>query len=78
MPEKQVFIDSRQDQYPIAFVQAASRVEATGDYRALFNRWGINCAALPPTSLTVAALERDNWVVKFSDPAWVVLERPAR
>jgi hypothetical protein len=78
VPEKQVFIDSRQDQYPIPFVQAASRVEATGDYRALFDRWGINCAALPPTSPTVAALERDNWVVKFSDPAWVVLERPAR
>ena len=78
VPEKRVFIDSRQDQYAIALVQAASRVEITGDYRALFDRWRINCAALPPTSPTVAALERDNWVVKFSDPAWVVLERPAQ
>ena len=78
VPSQRVFVDSRQDQYPIALVQAASRVEITGDYRALFDRWRINCAALPPTSPTVAALERDNWVVKFSDPAWVVLERPAQ
>ena len=78
VPSQRVFVDSRQDQYPIALVQAASRVETTGDYREIFDRWRINCAALPPTSPTVAALERDNWVVKFSDPAWVVLERPAR
>ena len=78
VPSQRVFLDSRQDQYPIALVQAASRVETRGDYRAIFDRWRINCAALPPTSPTVAALERDNWLVKFSDPAWVVLERPAR
>jgi hypothetical protein len=76
VPEQRVFIDSRQDQYPIALIQAASRVEATGDYRALFARWAFNCAALPPTSPTVAALRRDGWRERFQDGSWVVLERP--
>jgi hypothetical protein len=76
VPEQRVFIDSRQDQYPIALIQAASRVEATGDYEVLFDRWGINCAALPPRSPTVAALNRDGWHERFRDTSWVVLERP--
>ncbi len=75
VPEQPVFIDSRQDQYPVPLVQAASRVEATGDYRALFADWRINCAALPPKSPTVAALRRDGWHERFRDGSWVVLER---
>jgi hypothetical protein len=75
VPEQRVFIDSRQDQYPVALIQAASRVEATGDYRALFAQWAINCAALPPTSRTVAALRRDGWQEKFRDGSWVIMER---
>jgi hypothetical protein len=76
VPEQRVFIDSRQDQYPIALIQAASRVEETGNYRELFERWAINCAALPPISPTVAALRRDGWHERFRDASWVVLERP--
>ncbi len=76
VPEQRVFIDSRQDQYPIALIQDASRVEATGDYRELFERWGINCAALPPRSPTVAALNRDGWHQRYRDTFWVVLEKP--
>jgi hypothetical protein len=76
VPEQRVFIDSRQDQYPIPFIQAASQVEKTGDYKVLFAQWGINCAALPPHSPTVAALNRDGWQERFRDASWVVLERP--
>ncbi len=76
VPEQRVFIDSRQDQYPIPFIQAASRVEETGDYKVLFAQWGISCAALPPHSPTVASLTRDGWHETFRDPSWVVLERP--
>ncbi len=76
VPEQRVFIDSRQDQYPIALIQDANRVEATGDYRKLFERWDINCAALPPRSPTVAALNRDGWHQRYRDSSWVVLEKP--
>ena len=76
VPSQPVFIDSRQDPFPIPFVQSATAVEATGDYEATFARWHINCAALPPQSPTAARLARDGWLLRFSDQRWRVLERP--
>jgi len=76
VPSQPVFIDSRQDPFPIPFVQSATAVEATGDYEATFARWHINCAALPPQSPTAARLARDGWLLRFSDQRWRVFERP--
>ncbi len=75
VPTQKVFVDSRQDPFPVALVQDATEVERTGDYRQLFATWGINCAALPPASPTGARLAADGWRMRFSDEQWRVLER---
>jgi hypothetical protein len=77
VPSQPVFIDSRQDPFPVSFVQEATAVEATGNYEATFAKWHINCAALPPQSPTAARLAKDGWRLRFSDGRWQVLERPA-
>jgi hypothetical protein len=76
VPSQKVFVDSRQDPFPVALVQEATEVERTGDYRRLFATWGINCAALPPSSPTAVRLATDGWTMRFSDAQWLVLERP--
>lgn len=76
VPSQPVFVDSRQDPFPIPLVQDAARVERTGDYRAVFASRGIRCAVLPPTSPAVAALARNGWHTRHADSRWVVLERP--
>ena len=77
VPEKPVFVDGRQDPYPLEHVLAAADVERGGaPYRPLFDRWGIRCAFLPVESPTVAALDRDGWAVRYRDRKWAVLEAP--
>jgi hypothetical protein len=77
VPSQRVFIDSRQDPFPVALIQQATEVERTGQYRELFGQWSINCAALPPASPTIARLLADGWICRFRDDRWVVLDRPA-
>ncbi len=76
VPTQPVFDDSRQDPFPVALVQAGRRVETTGDYRALFAQWHINCAAVTPTVAAVARLQQDGWTTRFRDDQWIVLARP--
>jgi len=76
VPSQPVFVDSRQDPYPVSLVQEAVRVEQTGDYRHVFKARGIGCAVLPPESPAVAALQRDGWRTRHTDARMVVLERP--
>ncbi len=72
-PEVPVFIDSRVDPYPDDLLREHIRDEATGDYRATFDRYGITCALLPPVSATARALQRDGWRVTYADDRWLVL-----
>jgi hypothetical protein len=76
VPSQRVFLDSRQDPFPVALVQAASALEGGGDYHAVFAEWQINCAALPPTSPTAHRLVADGWTTRYVGPQWVVLARP--
>jgi hypothetical protein len=76
VPSQRVFLDSRQDPFPVALVQAASVVESGGDYHALFAEWHINCAALPPASPTARRLAADGWTERYLGTQWVVLARP--
>ena len=47
VPEKPVFVDSRQDPYPLQHIPAALDVErGQAPYRPLFDRWGIRCVFL--------------------------------
>jgi MFS family permease len=72
-PGVPVFIDSRVDPYPDDLLREHIRAEATGDYRATFDRYGIRCALLPPVSATAHALRRDGWRVTYADDRWLVL-----
>jgi hypothetical protein len=76
-PSQKVFVDSRQDPYPVSLIQEAVAVEQRGEYRESFDRRGINCAVLPPTSTAVARLRDDGWRVTYADDRWAVLERPS-
>jgi hypothetical protein len=73
--QNRVFLDSRQDPFPVSLVQAATEVERTGDYLDLFARWHINCAALPVDSPTASRLLHDGWTIRFRDAQWTVFER---
>jgi hypothetical protein len=72
-PDVPVFIDSRVDPYPDALLRDHIRNEASGHYRATFDRYGITCAFVPQVSATAHALQRDGWRVTYADDRWVVL-----
>jgi len=76
VPSQRVFVDSRQDPFPDGLVRAGAQVEATGDYRALFDQFRFNCAAIPPESPTARALIRNQWRPVFQDGQWTVLVHP--
>ena len=77
VPEKPVFVDNRQDPYPLAHLRAQLDVQwGSAPYRPLFERWGIRCAFLPAASSTAAALTGDGWVTRYRDDRYVVLATP--
>jgi len=77
VPDKPVFIDSRQDPYPLPFVLEEIRLErAEQPYRPVFARWGIRCALLRPSSKLAARLRDDGWQARFADEKWAVLAAP--
>jgi hypothetical protein len=78
-PGKPVFVDGRQDPYPVPFVVENLEVEAgRKPYRPVFARWGIRCAFLNAASPTVQALGADGWRRRFADDDWVVFEAPGQ
>ena len=77
VPEKPVFVDGRQDPYPLSHVLAALDVERErAPYRPLFERWGIRCVFLSVDSPTVPKLDRDGWTTRYRDDKWAVLSGP--
>jgi len=76
VPERRVFIDNRQDPYPLAFTLAATAVDSGTPYRPLFDRYGIRCAFLPVESKTIGVLTADRWRTTFRDDRWAVLAAP--
>jgi hypothetical protein len=76
VPEVPVFIDSRQDPYPAALLSADIDAEKTGEYRALFARYGVRCAALPPQLPVSKRLAAGGWRELFRDQTWVVQAAP--
>jgi hypothetical protein len=53
-PAQRVFLDGRQDPYPVQLIQDHRATETAGAYRDTFRRFGIRCAALPSSSVTAA------------------------
>jgi hypothetical protein len=75
-PDVPVFVDSRQDPYPDDFLTADVIAEKTGDVRALFARYQIGCATLPPKSPIEKTLRAEGWQEAYRDPTWLVFYPP--
>jgi hypothetical protein len=77
VPERPVFIDNRQDPFPLSLIMAQRSVE-TGErsYDDLFARYGIRCAFLSARSKLAARLHADGWQTQFWDKRFAVLEAP--
>jgi hypothetical protein len=72
---KPVFIDGRHDPYERAFLIEDRLVErGDADFRGLFQRYGIRCAALSADAALAARLEQAGWRRRFADARWLVLE----
>jgi hypothetical protein len=77
VPERKVFIDSRQDPYPMDLLLEHQNIEAGKlPPEPLFQRWGIRCSFLPKASPTVAALEHAGWRTTYESPKWAVQAAP--
>jgi hypothetical protein len=78
-PERAVFVDSRQDPYPLALLQEHLEIErGERSVQPALARYGITCAFLPVESRTVKALDRLGWTTRFRDDRYVVLAAPGR
>lgn len=76
-PDRPVFIDSRQDPYPLPFMLDAIAVESgASPYRPLFAKWSIGCVFLKSSSKMIARLAGDGWQTRFQDADWAVLAGP--
>jgi hypothetical protein len=72
-PDHKVFLDGRQDPYPVDLIKEQVRVESSGDFKPLFQRYDIHCAYLPANSLVSGRLSRAGWRTLFRDARWAVL-----
>jgi hypothetical protein len=73
VPSRLVFVDSRQDPYPLEFLLEHRRTEDSGDYAEIFARYGIHCAFLPPASPVARRLQLNRWRTIYEDTRWIVL-----
>ena len=72
-PNHKVFLDGRQDPYPVDLIKEQVRVESTGDFEHVFQRYDIHCAYVPADSLVSVRLLRAGWITLFRDARWAVL-----
>jgi hypothetical protein len=76
VPDQKVFIDNRQDPYPIEFLAQVANAEVHGDYRALFDSYQVSCAVMEANLPLYNALHRDGWRELYIDSMWAVLQHP--
>jgi hypothetical protein len=76
VPQQKVFIDSRQDPYPLNLLVADHQLELDGKYDEIFGRYGIRCAVVPPNSPTARSLRATQaWTERYSDGRWTVFAK---
>ena len=78
-PTVRVFIDQRNDCYPMAvFLDYFAVHELKRDWRYVLDRWGINAVAYPPRSRLARQLRQDiDWIVAWEDEQAVLFVRLA-
>lgn len=74
-PERKVFLDSRQDPYPIELLLQTQRAQQLGDYEELFARFGFRSAVMEPTWPLGRKLIESGWKITHRDDRWLVLVR---
>ena len=74
-PSHPVFLDGRQDPYPVSLVHEQIEVERSGDYRRTFEEHNIGCAYLPTVSPVFQRLVSAGWTRLYEDRDWAVLAR---
>jgi hypothetical protein len=72
-PRVPVFVDNRQDPYPLSFLQEHLHHEQAGNYEEVFARYQVACAFLPPESPTARRLLANGWRTDANDGRWLVL-----
>jgi hypothetical protein len=77
LPERKVFVDNRQDPFPLDLLLEHVRVES-GQLPPdpLFRRFGVRCSFLAADSPTVAALDKEHWRSLYRDAKWAVQAAP--
>jgi hypothetical protein len=76
VPERPVFVDNRQDPYSADLLFRAVIAEQRGEYRELFQSYGIGCALVPVEQPIYPALRQDPaWQEIYHDDAVAVLRR---
>ena len=74
LPERKVFLDSRQDPYPVELIQQDIRAQFDADYRDMFDEHGIRCAFVRSGVPLDRRLQADGWQPSYRDQVWTVLE----
>ena len=74
-PERKVFLDSRQDPYPIELLLQTQRAQQLGRYEELFARYGFRSAMMETTWPLGRRLIESGWKVTHRDDRWLVLVR---
>jgi hypothetical protein len=75
VPERKVFLDSRQDPYPASLIQNHIQAELSGNYQALFSRYQIECALTRTGTPLANRLSSDGWHTRYADMTWQVFSR---
>jgi hypothetical protein len=75
VPERKVFLDSRQDPYPASLIENHIQAELSGNYQALFSRYQIECALTRTGTPLADRLSSDGWHTRYADMTWQVSSR---
>lgn len=76
-PERQDFVDGRQDPFPVWLLHESFAVEHGAPYRWLFAKFDVRCAFIPAEAKLTNQLRGAGWHTLFLDRAWAVLAAPA-
>jgi hypothetical protein len=75
---RKIFIDSRQDPFPMELVLEHIQVEQSGNYQKLFERYHIECALTQQGRPLAVRLRRDGWLERRAAGTWTVYSRPPK
>jgi hypothetical protein len=75
LPERKVFLDSREHPYPSTLVHDQIRTETSGDYEPLFDRYRISCAFIGSGTPVATRLKSAGWIESYHGGQWAVFRR---